>query len=86
MKLLNKATAIVLTVLMIVTLGIVGVSATVDNTETSQATATTGITVHFKPTTKNIPNIYYWNSLPQNITSPKYPGEVMEADSKTGEG
>ncbi len=86
MKLLNKATAILLTVLMIVTIGIVGVSAATNDAETSQTVNIPMIVVHFKPTSKNVPTVYYWNSLPQNIDSPKYPGETMEVDTQTGEG
>lgn len=84
MKKINKILAVLLTVLLIVTTGVVGVSAATTSEEISEAD-TTGITVHYKATTSS-PKIYYWNSLPKNIAEPAYPGKAMQADSEQGEG
>lgn len=81
---LNKILAVLLAVLIIVTTGVVGVSAATTSEEKSEA-STTGITVHYKGTGDSIPTIYYWNSLPKNITEPAYPGKEMQLDSEEGE-
>lgn len=45
--------------------------------------AASGIVVHYKDESGNVPYIYYWNSLPENIEV-EYPGEQMTADSSQG--
>ena len=84
MRKLNKMLAVLLAVLIIVTTGVVGVSAATTSEEKSEADAT-GITVHYKGTGTSTPTIYYWNSLPKNITEPTYPGKDMQLDSEEGE-
>lgn len=84
MRKLNKLLVVLLAVLIIVTTGVVGVSAATTSEEKSEADAT-GITVHYKGTGTSTPTIYYWNSLPKNITESTYPGKDMQLDSKEGE-
>lgn len=46
--------------------------------------AATGIVIHYKDDkASSAPNIYYWNSLPENIEV-DYPGKTMTADSSQG--
>ena len=84
MKVFKKALAVLLTVLLIVTTGIVCVSAASTNEEEASATSS-GITVHYKASGTAVPTIYYWNSLPTNITEPDYPGTKMTLDTNEGE-
>ncbi len=46
----------------------------------AEESAVNGITVHYKDDKGSAPNIYYWNSLPDNLEV-EYPGEKMTADS-----
>ena len=85
MKLLNKTLAVLLTVLLIISAGAVGVSAANSDKEEALAEAT-GITLHYKAKGTSVPTIYYWNSLPVNIDSPAYPGTKMQEDKDTGDG
>lgn len=85
MKVLKKTIAVILAVMLVVTVGIVCVSAASTNEQESQNDTATGITVHYKATGTGTPTIYYWNSLPQNITEPTYPGKAMTADANEGE-
>ena len=85
MKLLNKTLAVLLTVLLIITAGAVGVSAANSDKEEALAEAS-GITLHYKAKGTSVPTIYYWNSLPVNIDSPAYPGTQMQEDKNTGDG
>ena len=85
MKLLNKTLAVLLTVLLIITVGAVGVSAANSDKEEALAEAS-GITLHYKAKGTSVPTIYYWNSLPVNIDSPAYPGTKMQEDKDTGDG
>ncbi|MEE1075803.1 MAG: alpha-amylase family glycosyl hydrolase [Acutalibacteraceae bacterium] len=74
----KRVISIVLTVLIVVTCGIVSVSAATTNEEKSSAGS--GITIHYYGSTTT-PSIYYWNSLPVNIDSPTYPGKTMTKDT-----
>ena len=84
MKKFSKVIAVLLSVIIILTTGVVCVSAASSNGETSEATAV-GITVHYYTEGTATPTVYYWNSLPQNIGEPEYPGEAMTKDSSQGE-
>ncbi len=83
MKKFSKVISVLLSVLIILTTGIVCVSAASETTEASQST--TGITVHYYTEGAKTPTVYYWNSLPQNIGEPVYPGKSMSKDSAQGE-
>ncbi len=48
-----------------------------------EESAASGITIHYKDDAGTAPNIYYWNSLPDNLEV-DYPGHVMSADSSQG--
>lgn len=75
MKRVKKIIAAVLTVVMIASVAIVSTSAaTVKKTDSSAA----GITVHYY-CENAVPTIYYWNSLPTNIST-TYPGESMTSE------
>lgn len=76
----KKLCAIVLALMIIVTAGIVSVSAaqTNDNSEVAADDAATGITIHVRDDNTSQPYIYLWNSLPTNSAMSKsYPGEKM---------
>ena len=77
----KKILAIILAVCVIFTVGIVAASA-VDVTEDEEVAAPVGaggITVHYY-CENGTPSIYWWNSLPQNITMAAYPGKAMTAE------
>ncbi len=74
----KKLIALMLVVCIAATVGIVSVSAaTVDDNEAVQADYN-GIKVHVY-SEDGAPNIYYWNSLPQNIST-NYPGPKMTSE------
>ncbi len=83
MRILNKTVATLLSILLIITTGIVCAGAV--NTDEVVSEDTTGITVHYKATGTVTPTVYYWNSLPTNIASPTYPGKAMTLDANEGE-
>lgn len=83
MRILNKTVAVLLSVLLVITTGIVCASAVTTDEVVSEET--TGITVHYKATGTVAPSVYYWNSLPINIASPTYPGKSMTLDANEGE-
>ena len=80
----KKLIALMLVVCIAATVGIVSVSAaTVDEDESVQADYN-GIKVHVY-SEDGAPNIYYWNSLPQNIST-DYPGPKMTAEGDNSYG
>ncbi|GHU82012.1 hypothetical protein AGMMS50284_3130 [Clostridia bacterium] len=81
MRIFKKIAAAILVLVMISTCFIISAQAV--NDDTQEVAAATGITVHYKGTAQ--PNIYYWNSLPQNIET-AYPGPAMAADAAQGAG
>lgn len=84
MKRFTKVIAVILTVVMLLTTGVVCVSAASADEETSETTSV-GITVHYYTENTTTPTVYYWNSLPQNIGEPEYPGKAMTKDTSQGE-
>lgn len=74
---LKKILAIVLAVCVICTIGIIAVNAA-EVDQDAEVAASTGITVHYY-CESGTPTIYYWNSLPQNIST-TYPGPKMTAE------
>ena len=78
MSKIKRITAFVLVFILVLTVGIVGISAADSETaEVSAASDTAGITVYFK-SEDTVPYIYYWNALPKNLES-TYPGVKMTA-------
>lgn len=73
----KKILAAVLVVCILCTVGIVAFSAA-EVDEEDAAAASTGITVHYY-CENGTPTIYYWNSLPQNIST-DYPGKTMTSE------
>ncbi len=71
----KKLLALLLAACIVLTGGAVAVSAAEDD---SDEVGAGGITVHCY-SEAGAPNIYYWNSLPQNITT-SYPGPKMTAE------
>ncbi|MEE0872048.1 MAG: hypothetical protein UIH27_01080, partial [Ruminococcus sp.] len=63
----KKILALVLAVCVICTAGAISVTAAVED-DAGEAVAAGGITVHIY-NEGGTPNIYYWNSLPNNITT-----------------
>ena len=82
----KKICALVLSLMIIVTAGIVSVSAVQsdDNSEVAADSATTGtITIHVRDNDTSQPYVYLWNSLPTNSAMSKsYPGEKMTKAGK----
>lgn len=66
-------------ILMVLTLAMSAlvVSASAAQTD-KESTGTTGITVHYY-TEKGTPSVYYWNALPENIST-EYPGVKMTSE------
>lgn len=66
-------------ILMVLTLAMSAlvVSASAAQTD-KEATGATGITVHYY-TEKGTPSVYYWNALPENIST-EYPGVKMTSE------
>ena len=84
MKNFKKICALVLTLMIIVTAGIVSVSAaqTDDNSEAA-VSAAGEITIHVRDDDTTQPYVYLWNSLPTNSAMSKsYPGEKMTKAGK----
>ena len=71
----KKLLALLLAACIVMTVGVVAASAAEDD---SDEVGAGGITVHCY-SEAGAPNIYYWNSLPQNITT-SYPGPKMTAE------
>ncbi len=71
---IKKILALILAVCVVCTVGIVSVSAAKTDDDSNTA-ASSNITVHYY-SEEGAPTIYYWNSLPQNITV-DYPGATM---------
>lgn len=85
MKNFKKICALVLTLMIIVTAGIISVSAaqTDDNSEAAVSASAGKITIHVRDNDTAQPYVYLWNSLPTNSAMSKsYPGEKM---TKAGE-
>ena len=77
----KKVLAIILAVCVLFTVAVVAVSA-VDVTgeeEAADPVGAGGITVHYY-CENGTPSIYWWNSLPQNITMAAYPGRTMTSE------
>ena len=73
----KKILAIVLAACVLLTVGLVAATA-VEVEEGAEVAADSGITVHYY-CESGTPTIYYWNSLPTNITT-NYPGPAMTAE------
>ena len=77
---LKRILAVALSICVLLTAGIIAVNAaTVDEAE--QAVGASGITVHYF-CESGTPTIYYWNSLPQNIST-NYPGPTMTSEGNS---
>ena len=72
---MKKLTAILL--VLVLALSVAGVSVSAAQTS-NQSSGATGITVHYY-TEKGTPSVYYWNSLPSNIST-DYPGPKMTSE------
>lgn len=73
----KKILALILAVCVVCTVGIMSTSAaTVDSD--SNTSASSNIKVHYY-SESGVPSIYYWNSLPQNIST-SYPGPKMTSE------
>lgn len=82
---LKKICALVLSLMIVITAGVVSVSAaeTSDAEVAVDSTEVTGITIHVRDDDVAQPYIYLWNSLPTNSAmSDSYPGEKL---TKAGE-
>ncbi len=74
----KKILALVLTLCVVCTIGIVSVNSAELAQDGDAEVSAGGITVHFY-CESGTPYIYYWNSLPQNIQT-TYPGKAMTAE------
>ena len=73
----KKVIALILTLCVVCTAGIISVNAA-NIDDDSDTSASSGITVHYY-SESGTPYVYYWNSLPQNIET-QYPGKAMIAE------
>ncbi|GHU82010.1 hypothetical protein AGMMS50284_3120 [Clostridia bacterium] len=81
----RKVVAIVLAAFMLITVGLITTGAVnLNDEQTVAADSGTQIIVHYKAQTSTVPQIYYWNSLPQNIET-TYPGTAMALDLSEGD-
>ena len=79
----KKVLAILLAVCVLLTAGVVAANAAVTEGKEEAAEpvgASSGITVHYY-CESGTPTVYWWNSLPTNITMADYPGAAMTAES-----
>ena len=74
---LKKFIALILTVCVVCTVGVFSASAANADNDSSTSESSS-IKVHYY-CEEGVPTIYYWNSLPQNITT-EYPGAKMTAE------
>ena len=81
MRRVKKYTALFLALMMLITSSVFAAGANAASVDTAE-TGADSITIHYYSEKAN-PYVYYWNSLPQNITV-EYPGKAMTADSKQG--
>ncbi len=81
---IKKICALVISVMIIVTAGVLSVNAAEsDNAEVAADDTATGITIHVRDDDVAQPYVYLWNSLPTNSAmSDSYPGEKL---TKSGE-
>ena len=77
----KKVLAIILAVCMICAVGIVAASAANVEKEEEEPVAAGGIVVHYY-CESGTPTVYWWNSLPTNITMSSYPGKAMISEGK----
>ena len=77
MNTFKRIIALVLSIMLIVSVGVISVYAA--NTDSADTSADTGITVHFESKTK-VPYIYYWNALPNDLET-AYPGVKMTKEA-----
>ncbi len=84
MERLTRLAALLLALIILVGVGIVGISAAEEEAaKVSAASETAGITVYYKCEGKT-PYIYYWNALPENLET-AYPGVKMTKATEQGE-
>ncbi len=81
MNTVKRIIALVLSIMLVVSVGVI--SAYAANTDTADTSAA-GIKVHFESKSK-VPYIYYWNALPNDIST-SYPGEKMTKESSMNGG
>ncbi len=75
---IKKICALLLVCILVLSTGILTVNA--QNTDTNESEADSQLIIHYKGDGTTAPYIYYWNSLPTNI-SVAYPGVAMEKDT-----
>lgn len=79
---IKKLTVCILVLMLVVTSCVFTVNAA--NADDAQTGATSQVIVHYKSESVQ-PYIYYWNSLPTNISA-NYPGAIMTKDTAQGNG
>lgn len=84
MKKFHKALSCILLLCIIASVAFMALDAKAATVDYEEAAAS-GIVIHYKDDDGGVPNVYYWNSLPNNIEV-EYPGERMTSDSSQGSG
>lgn len=74
----KKICALLLVCILVISTGMLTVNA--QNTDTNESEADSQLIIHYKGDGTTDPYIYYWNSLPTNI-SVAYPGVAMSKDT-----
>lgn len=82
MKKFKKTISLLLVMAVLCSMAVFSFSVNAAETDEAEVNADTGITIHYYTESKTVPYIYYWNSLPTNITMTDYPGKQMERESE----
>lgn len=80
---IKRTIAFILVLMLVITTGVMSVSAAEESSDEVAASAASGITIHYQNNENTDPYIYLWNSLPTNkAMSKSYPGDKLTLDSK----
>ena len=80
MNKMKKLLSLLLVMLIFCSVAVVSFTANAAEVDTTESEAG-GITVHYYTETGKTPTIYYWNSLPTNIST-TYPGKAMTKEAE----
>ena len=80
MNKMKKLVSLLLVALVLCSVAVMSVTVSAAETDVAESEAS-GITVHYYTETGKTPTIYYWNSLPTNIST-TYPGKAMTKEAE----
>ncbi len=79
MNKMKKLVSLLLVALVLCSVAVMSVTVSAAETDVAESEAS-GITVHYYTESGKTPTVYYWNSLPTNIST-TYPGKAMTKDA-----